>query len=231
VRLRLPTLAASVLALAALVGCGESSSGGNGVSAKSAAQIVAAAQAAADGASSVHVAGSIVSGSTPIALDMELASGAGGRGQLSENGVSFELIEVGGYVYIKGSRAFYSHVAGSAAAQLLDGKWLKAPASSPTFSSLTSLTDLHKLLGSTLGSHGALTKGATGTVEGQPAIAVRDATRGGTLYVATSGTAYPLQIAKGGSSGGKISFSDWNKPVTLKAPANAIDLSQLESGR
>jgi hypothetical protein len=229
-RLAPPTLAASlcVLALATVAGCGESSSAGNGVAAKSASEIVSAAQTAADGASSVHVSGSIVNATTPIALDMELVSGQGGRGQLSENGVSFELIEIGGYVYIKGSRAFYSHVAGPAAAQLLDGKWLKAPAGSGAFASLSSLTDLRKLLDSTLSSHGKLDKGATSTIAGQPAVAVKDATRGGTLYVATTGTAYPLQIAKGGNSGGKITFSDWNKPVTLKAPANAVNLAQLE---
>jgi hypothetical protein len=236
VRLRLPSLAGPllVLVLATAAGCGSSSDGSSGsasgLAAKSPSQIVTAAQAAADGASSVHVSGSIVNGRTPIALDMELVNGTGGRGQLSESGASFELIEVGGYVYIKGSPAFYSHVAGPAAAQLLQGKWLKASASSGAFASLTSLTNLRKLLDSTLTSHGALTKGATSTVGGQQAIAIKDATRGGTLYVATSGTPYPLQISKGGTSGGKIAFNHWNEPVTLKAPANAVDLSQLERG-
>ncbi len=233
VRLRLPTLAGalSVLALATAAGCGGSSSSDSGLASKSASQIVSAAQTAADSAHSVHVSGSIVNGSTPIALNMELVNGTGGRGRLSENGVSFELVEIGGYVYIKGSQAFYSHVAGPAAAQLLQGKWLKASAGGGAFASLTSLTNLRKLLGSTLASHGALTKGATSTVEGQQAIAIKDATRGGTLYVATSGTPYPLQISKGGSGGGKITFSHWNEPVTLKAPANAVNLSQLEGGR
>jgi hypothetical protein len=233
VHLRLPTIAAalSVLALAAATGCGSSSSGDSGLASKSPTEIVTAAQTAADSANSVHVSGSIVNGSTPIALDMELVNGKGGRGQLSESGVSFELIEVGGYVYIKGSQAFYSHVAGPAAAELLQGKWLKATANSGTFASLTSLTNLRKLLDSTLTSHGTLTKGATSTVDGQQAIAIKDATRGGTLYVATSGTPYPLQIAKGGNSGGKIAFNRWNEPVTLKAPANAVDLSQLEGAR
>jgi hypothetical protein len=218
------------LASAGVVGCGSSNGDGSDLASKSPAQIVTAAQTAADGASSVHVTGSIVNGGTPIELDMELVSGAGGKGRLAENGASFELVEVGGYVYIKGSRAFYSHVAGAAAAQLLDGKWLKASASSGTFASLTSLTNLHKLLDSTLSSHGALTKGATSAVEGQQTIAIKDATHGGTLYVATSGTPYPQQIAKSGSSGGKITFNRWNAPVTLKAPANAVDLSQLERG-
>jgi hypothetical protein len=232
VRLRLRTLAGllSVLALVGIAGCGSSSSSSSGLASKSAAQIVTAAQTAADSARTVHVTGSIVNAGAPIDLDMELVNGTGGRGRLSENGLSFELVELGGYVYIKGSQAFYSHVAGTAAAQLLDGKWLKAPANSGTFSSLTSLTNLRKLLDSTLTSHGTLTKGATSTVEGQQAIAIKDSTRGGTLYVATSGTPYPLQIAKSGSGGGKIAFNRWNAPVKLKAPRNAVDLSQLQSG-
>lgn len=219
-----------MLALAALLGCGSSSNTSGGLASKSPAQIVSAAQTAADSASTVHVAGSIINAGTPIDLDMELVNGKGGSGRLSENGLSFELVEVGGYVYIKGSQAFYSHVAGAAAAQLLDGKWLKASAGSGTFSSLTSLTNLRKLLDSTLTSHGVLTKGATSTVEGQQAVAIKDSAHGGTLYVATSGTPYPLQIAKGGSSGGKITFGHWNEPVTLKAPPHAVDLSQLQSG-
>jgi hypothetical protein len=232
-RLRTPASLLAVLALASVAGCGSSSSNGSssgGLAAESATQIVTAAQTAADSAKTVHVVGSIVNAGAPIELDMELVNGEGGRGRLAENGLSFELVELGGYVYIKGSRAFYSHVAGAAAAQLLDGKWLKASANSGTFSSLTSLTDLRKLLDSTLTSHGTLTKGATSTVEGQQAIAIKDATRGGTLYVATSGTPYPLQIAKTGSSGGKIVFNRWNEPVTLKAPPGAVDLAQLRSG-
>jgi hypothetical protein len=232
VRVRLPILTASLLALglATMLGCGGSSSGG-GLAAKTPAEIVAAAQTAAAGARSVHVTGSIVNGGAPIALDMELANGVGGRGRLAESGVSFELVEVGGYVYIKGSQAFYTHVAGAAAAQLLEGKWLKARAASGAFASLSSLTNLHTLLDSTLTNHGSLTKGATSTIAGQPVIAVSDATRGGTLYVATTGTPYPVQVAKGGSGGGKIVFDRWNRPVTVKAPPNAVELGQLAGGR
>lgn len=232
VRLRTSTLAGPLLALAlaGVSGCGGSSSSGNGIAAKSPAEIVSAAKAAADSASSVHVTGSIVNGGAAIALDMELLNGKGGRGRLSESGLSFELVEVGGNVYIKGSPAFYRHFAGTAAAQLLDGKWLKAPAGTGSFASLSALTDLRKLLDSTLTSHGSLSKGATSTIEGQPAIGVKDLTRGGILYVASTGKPYPLEITKSGSGGGKVSFTHWNAPVTLTAPANAVDLSQLQSG-
>jgi hypothetical protein len=233
VRLGPRTLTSSLLTLVlvAVAGCGGgSSSAGNGIASKTPAEIVAAAKAAADGASSVHVAGSVVNAGTSIGLDMELLTGKGGRGRLSENGLSFELIEVGGYVYISGSPAFYSHFAGPAAAQLLQGKWLKAPAASGNFASLGSLTDARKLLDSTLSSHGSLAKGATTTVDGRTVVAIKDQTHGGTLYVAATGTPYPIEITKGGKGGGKILFTNWNAPVTVTAPKSSVDLGQLESG-
>lgn len=219
-----------LLLAAAFAGCGGSSSSGNGVAAKTPAEILAATKLASDGANTVHVSGSIVSDGTPITLDMNLLAGKGGRGQLSENGLAFELIEAGGTVYIKGSAAFYKHIGGTAAAQLLQGKWLKAPSSDSDFASISQLTDLRQLIDQTLTSHGSLTKGATSTVNGQKAISVTDKAKGGTLYIATTGKPYPIQIAKAGTGGGKISFDRWNKTVTLAAPANAIDVAQLQAG-
>jgi hypothetical protein len=234
---RLPTraalaLAALALALALLSGCGggssASSSSGNGVQDKSPAEILLATKAASDAARSVHVSGSIVSGGSPITLDMDLLAGKGGRGQLSENGLSFELIEVGNTVYIKGSQAFYKRIGGSAAAQLLQGKWLKAPASSSDFASLSQLTDLRKLVDQTLSDHGSLTKAGSSTIDGQKVLGITDKTKGGTLYIAATGQPYPVQIAKSGSGGGKIKFDRWNGEVALVAPANAIDVAQLQ---
>jgi hypothetical protein len=227
-----PRLLATVLvALAAAVsgGCGSGSSG-NGVASKTPTEIVAATKAAADSASSVHVSGSIVSGGTPITLDMHLLQGKGGSGQISESGLSFELIEAEGTVYIKGSPAFYRHFAGGAAALLLQGKWLKAPAGNSSFASLSSLTELRKLLDSALTNHGALVKGPTTTVEGQQVIGVTDTSEGATLYVATTGKPYPVAIIKSGASGGKVTFDKWNEPVSLTAPANAVDITKLQSG-
>ena len=232
-RLRLSLTAAPLLGLAlfatAFAGCGSSSSG-NGVAAKTPTEILAATKVAADAATSVHVSGSIVSSGAPITLDMDLLAGKGGRGQLSENGLSFELIQISGTVYLKGSSAFYRHIGGSAAAQLLQGKWLKAPATSKDFASITSLTDLRQLVDTTLANHGTLTKGGTTSVNGQKVVGVTDTSKGGTLYIAASGQPYPIEITKDGASGGKIVFDRWNESVSLAAPANAIDIAQLRSG-
>jgi hypothetical protein len=227
-RIRLPAVPLLGLALlaAAVAGCG-SSSGGNGIARKTPTEILAGAKVLADSANSVHVSGSILSGRAPITLDMYLLASKGGRGQLSENGLSFELIQIHGTVFLKGSPAFYRHVAGATAAQLLQGRWLKAPASAGNLASLASLTDLRQLMDATLAAHGPLVKGAVVTVDGRKALAITDTSQGGTLYVATTGPPYPVAVAKGGTGSGKIVFDHWNGPVSVTAPANAIDITQL----
>jgi hypothetical protein len=228
--LRRLSLAGSLLALAlpALTGCGSSSSG-NGIESKSAEAIVSEAKKAADEASSVHVSGSVNAGGSPVTLDLSLASAKGATGQISQNGSTFKIVIDGGTAYVSGSDAFYRKLGGSAAAQLLAGKWLKISTSTPEFASFGSLTNMRKLLDTVLVGHGTLQKGATATIAGQKAIAVRDTTRSGTLYVATTGKPYPLQIAKGGSEAGTISFDKWDAPVTISAPANSVNLSELKS--
>ncbi len=229
-RAHLLVLALSLaISSAAIDGCGGGSSSGNGVADKSPAQILAATKKVSDAATSVHVSGSLVSGGTPISIDVDLIAGKGGRGRLSQSGLAFELIEVANTVYIKGSSSFYKHIGGSAAAQLLQGKWLKAPANSSGFASIGQLTNLRQLVDQTLADHGTLTKSGTTTIQGQKVVGVTDKGNGGTLYIAATGKPYPVQISRNGSGTGTITFSRWNEPVTLAAPANAIDIAQLQA--
>jgi hypothetical protein len=222
---------AVVVAAMAIAGCGGSGSDSsdNGVAAKSPAEIVTATRAAADAASSVHVSGSLVSGGVPLTLDLSLVAGKGGQGRISENGLSFEVIQLNGTAYISGSPSFYTHFAGAAAAQLLQGKWLKASATTGSLATLAPLTELRKLIDAAVATRGALTKGAKTTVEGQPAIPLTEAAQKGTLYVATTGEPYPLEITKAGSGGGRIALSKWNEPVALAAPKNSIDINELQA--
>jgi hypothetical protein len=226
-RSRIATFAVCALVVvSALSACGGSSD--NGVASKSPVAIVRAAGAAMDGVKSVHVSGSIVSGGSPITLDLDLVSGKGGRGNMSEGGLSFQLVANGKVVYINGSPAFWRHFGGAAVVALFKGKWLKAPASTGAFASLASLTNLHQLFSKQLSSHGKLTKGATTTVNGQKVVAVNDATKKGTLYVATTGKPYPVEILVTGAQAGHIVFDRFNESVSLTAPANSIDVSQLQ---
>jgi hypothetical protein len=222
-----------VLALLALLlaGCGSSSSSGNGVVSKAPTEIVAVAKSAANSAATAHVSGSIVDGGKPISLDLEFESGKGGKGTIKLGNLTIMTIQINGTVYIKGSEAFYRELAGAKAARVLRGKWLKAPASDGNFSSLASLTDLDKLIDATLESHGSLSRVGSTTINGQKAVGVADKAKGSRLYVAATGVPYPLEIIKAGGAAGKVVFGGWNKPVTLSAPTDTINIKQLQSGR
>lgn len=228
-RPRASILLSAIAIAAAVAACGGSSeSKSNGVAAKSPQEALAAVRAAVAGAKSVHVAGSATKEGTPFSLDLTLVAGKGAQGQVSQGHLSFHMIEVGNVLYINGSPAFYSHFGGPAAAQLFKGKWLKAPANSPEFSSIGSLTDLSTLMTSLLDEvHGKLRSAGTSTVEGQKAAGLEDPTEHATLYVAATGKPYPLELSKTGKEAGRIVFNQWNQPATLKAPAGAIDITQL----
>jgi hypothetical protein len=217
---------ATIVALAVVACGGSSGPSTNGVERKSPDGIVTAAGNAVRSVRSVHVAGNVMNGGSRITLDLNLVNGRGGQGSMAQNGLSFQVLTVRGEVYIDGTIAFWRRFAGNAAAPLLWGKWIKTPAGG-RLAALATLTDLRKLFDQLLASHGRLAKGSITTVRGQRVIAVKDITNGGTLYVATTGEPYPLEVVKNGSDGARIAFDRFNQPVTLAPPAHAIAISQL----
>jgi hypothetical protein len=230
--MRVPTLAL-ILAAALLAGCGsgKEKAQSNGEASKSPTQVLANAKAAATSAGSAHVTGSIVSSGTPIKLDLSMAGDKGAKGSMSTNGLSFDLVRVGDTVYIKGTDAFYKHFAGAAVAQLLHGKWLKASATQGQLESLAPLTNIGALFAGISAHHGKLAnKGAT-SFQGQRVVEIRDTSDNSKLYVAATGKPYPVAIVGGKQNqSGTISFGDWNAPVSLSAPKDAIDISSLGGG-
>ncbi len=230
---RVCTPAACSVAIAlGFASCGGSSGGsggsGNGISSKSPDQIFTAVSSAVDGVSSVHVAGTLTSGGSNTTLDLNLVNGKGGQGSMSQDGLGFKIVAVGNNVYLNGGSAFWQKFGGNAAVHLFSGKWLKAPATGQ-LSSIARLTSVRTLFTKLLsGSHANLTKGSTSTVNGQKVIALKDTATGGTLYVATSGKPYPIEVIKAGSNGGQMTFDHFNQTFSLSPPANSIDVSQLQ---
>ncbi len=216
----------ALLAAGALAACGSSSSSGNGVASKSANGIISAASQAVSELKSVHIVGSITSGGKPVALELHLVAGKGATGQMTLGGQTLKLTTIGSNLYISASASAWQALGNAALAQKMQGKWLKATTTG-TFSSYSSLTNLHALFSQAFASHGTLAKGQTTTVDGQQVIAVRDTTKGGTLYVATNGKPYPVEVRKAGSQVGTVVFDQYNQPVSLSAPANVIDSSAI----
>lgn len=157
-----------------------------------------------------------------------MARGKGAKGSMSTNGLSFDLVRIGDTAYIRGSDAFYRHFAGAGVAQLLHGKWLKASIVKGRFSSLAPLTSIGLLFAGISSHHGKLVNQGATTYHGQKVAEIRDTSDNSKLYVAATGTPYPVAIVGGGAQhSGAITFDDWNEHVSLSAPSGAIDISEL----
>jgi len=197
----------------------------NGIADKSADDAVRAAQEAARAATAVRVVGRI----DDVGLELSLVRGRGATGTMSQGDTEFELTVVDDEVFLKGSDAFYRQIGGDAAVQLLSGRWLQVPATDDDFRSIAQFGDMEILLREALDPDSdRITAGEVTDVDGQPALPL--SSRDGTLYVATTGEPLPLQLVGGSDRRGKVTFTDWNEPVELTAPADAVDVGELQRG-
>jgi len=158
---------------------------------------------------------------------MELLSAKGASGEVSVRGMSLQLTRLDGLIYVRGSAPLYRRLAG-AAARTLQGHWLEASATSGPLAALARLTDLHSLIDGVLARHGSLRLVGLASVRGRKAVAVRDTSNSSTLYVASTGIPYPLQITDAGRRRrGGVAFERWNQPVTLAAPEHPVNVATL----
>jgi hypothetical protein len=218
------------VAAAGLVAAGCGSSGGgssNGVANDSASGIVTAALNALKSASSVSISGTQTKSGQTTDLNGVFFSSGDIDTTVTQNGISFQLIKVGGTDYFKAPSSYWQSQGNIPAGDLpkLNNVWVSIPDSSAGVGSSLSLSAIASSLDKNLGT---LTKGGTSTVNGQAVIAVTSSSQG-TLYVATTGTPYPVQaVGKPGSAnGGTLNFGSWNEGQAPTAPAGAETLAQL----
>jgi hypothetical protein len=202
----------------------------NGEASKSGPQIIADTQKAIAAAKSVHIVGSGTSAGTKLTIDItyDTSPNGGGEGHLSINGLGFDIAHVAGKTYFRGDAKFLTQYTGAAGAKLLAGKWFFVRnAAAGSFASLVELTNLSTLAAAIIGTTDTIAKGETTTVAGQPAIELTKKGTAGSLDIATTGPAYPLELSPGGSASGVIRFEDWDQPVTLPIPKNPLDYAKI----
>jgi hypothetical protein len=235
-------MAAGLVVGMTLSGCGASSGGGsastaapsastNGISSMSVTEILDKTAAAAKAQKSVHISGKGTNSGQAFAIDMTLRNGGGGTGSISIDTDTLNLVSTGSTLYIKADKAYWTKYANATAAAVIGDRWVKVPASDASYQDLGSLADFTASLDSYLKPSGTPTKGGEKTIAGRPAQGLVDSD-GGTLWIATTGDPVPLLIESTGTSGGAITFADWNKTVDVTAPADkdTLDLSTLTSG-
>jgi len=203
----------------------------NGVSQLSARQILSRSQAALKKASSVHLKGRVVSDGESFDIDLRMSDRAGG-GTMTQGGQTLQLLRIGRTVYIKADADFWRTQTGNAAAaQLLQGKYLKGTTSDPSVASMAAFTDADKFVAQLLSPQRNVTKGAKKAIRGREAVALIEPGKdGGTMYIATRGEPYPLRLTSNTpSEPGAIDFLDYGASVSFEAPPadQVVDTSKL----
>jgi hypothetical protein len=227
VRRRRPALAvAAAVTLAAggsLAACGGGSKL-NGEQSKTGNQIAADAVNALRHVATAHMVGNAIVSNAPVTFDW-LFKGNDTKGQVSTNGTSFQVIKSGNQAYVKGSKDTYTALANAKIANIIGDRWLLLSgdkANSYTNITMSSIT-------SSLNSPTWAKAVQQSTLDGKKVVVITNTKDGSQVYVANTGTPYPLEGKGKTTEEGAWRFSDFNKPVTIAAPADSISLNDLNS--
>lgn len=150
---------------------------------------------------------------------------------------SFHMTKSDGQVLMQPDQAMITAMGVPAAARKrLAGKWLDLT-SSADMKDLAKFCDLNAFLKevATDDNETDIAKSGTATMGGVPTVVLKGRDTDGSLmylYVAATGTPYPLKIARPtGKDAGTVLFSRYDDPVTVQAPPKdqIIGVSQLTS--
>jgi hypothetical protein len=205
---------------------------GNGVASKSPEAILAAAQTAIDGLKSVRLA---IFGSAPDGY-YDFVAGKGTKGRIVLPGGSVEFVVIGNVTYMKGALVSsevesMSHGGGyrGLSAAALRRKWLQ---DLPSGFASGLPRSARAFFSPFIADHGTLTKGAVTTVDGFKVVAITDKPPPPrpqwTVYVATTGKPYPIEITVRQPDPTRGIFEDFNAPIPLSAPTHPVNLAPLE---
>jgi hypothetical protein len=235
----------ALIPLAIGIGCGsDSNDGSNGVESKPPEEILAATAEALRRAKSFHMESTERGSSSPsVKADNGLPREL--RLALRDRDASVSVVVVDGSFYINGNGAYWKKVDAGQGASFLADRWFKVPRSHGE--DLTKALDPRTFSRCLLTEHGSLARGGTATVDGKRAVVIvdkgdRPGSAPGKLYVAATGEPFPLRIIATGkqrpgghkdpecgdetppSAGDEVIFSDYNEPLDVSAPPDAVDL-------
>jgi hypothetical protein len=224
----------AVLAASLLAACGGSaghplSSSSSKAPDTTAAYILPRMETAVHAATSVHMAGSALSGSQQVSFDLSFYGKTGLSGTITEGGATFTVLTANGKTYIRADKAFLKLAKLPAVAcATICGKYIELPGAEA--SQITGALSLPSLVSQAFSKLPATTSLDTSEVfvpatdNGQAVL--RFSGGGDTIEVAGSGTPFPVLIAASGTS---ITFSQWNAVTPPQAPParKVLNLSQL----
>lgn len=240
-----------------LGGCGSSprhtskAGNANGEAEKSPGQIVADAAAALRTAHGYVMQGTITENQQLVHLKVSVATPRSIDVAFSVEQSAVEILTLANASYIRANRAFWTTHLGARGATLAN-RWIQAqPADAQSMTSSLGHFAPATLARCLTEDHGKLTLGGRATLDGRPAVIVKDAGNvpggsPGTLAVATTGPPYPLQVVSTGpqrpgghvdvcndgkadDSRGKLTFSQFGAVKPVSPPTTAVRPGSLSS--
>jgi len=204
------------------------------VTGSAATALITRAIANTKAAPSLTVVGSGVStgsGSQRVSFDLTLVQKAGCRGTIAlSKAETFQLVETGGYVWLKPSNAYYTslHVS-KAALALIGDKYIKVPAGNSNVADLSKICSFSGLFGELPTPTGTSYVATPTTYQGQSAYKVTQSGQPGYLYITNASTPMLAKLAEPTADGGVIAFTEYSVPLQVTAPSDAesIDGTQL----
>jgi hypothetical protein len=221
-RVSIPALVVSALASLALSGCGGDTKT-NGVEMLPARTAQQKALAALRSAGSAHVKGTTLAAGNRAEVDVQV-SGRSSRGVIAADGVRVAFTRIEDVTYIKASRRALAKLGAPARMQRIAARrWVKLAPDQVTLSGF-SLAEFAAQLAeneSPLDPHVA-----RDTLDGKP-VAVITEQNGSKLYIANTGTAYPLHGDYKGEAPARLDFTDFGVDVRITAPRHPLDAGDL----
>jgi hypothetical protein len=156
---------------------------------------------------------------------------ADGKGTVTVNGETAELIRLDGDDYTKAGAAFWmlggpSTPERQAEATRRNATWVRGPLYTPALP-VGQYLDLHDNLGEGIINDPQITEGQPTVVDGVPVVTFTSSYVG-TVYVTSTGTPNVIRIQS--PDGDRIDYSGHGQPVTIEAPS-AGDMIDLEAPR
>jgi DMSO reductase anchor subunit len=223
--LRLSRAVVLAVALAACLAAAACSSDGD----QTAAKLMPNVQAAAVGATSVHMTGSVNQGKQTATFDVSF-TGTSVAGTLGLGGKSFGVLVLGAATYVKVDAAFLdAEDAPASVCAKVCGKYVELSAS--TASQITGFLSMRVLMTSVIGNNNLSAAGNSSCVfspatrNGQSVLECRQGAY--TLDVAAHGKPYIVYF--GGPHGEYIAFSGWNAvtPPTAPPVSEVVSINSL----
>jgi hypothetical protein len=170
-------------------------------------------------ASSVRIHATMPDDGGTVVIDATEVAGTGCESKVVSAAGVVRIRIVGTTTWLLPNRAWWGSHGLQDPAQLsaLDGAWVKLSSGSQ-FHALDDFCSFGRLMDPWLKAPAPMEKGSTTTVNGRPAVEIKDTIDGTSLFVATQGTPELLKLIRT-SDRSRYDFSNYGAAVTLKPPS------------